>query len=61
MQMQKEAVEREQAIKKWAVSRIKDNYDDFDRLLTAKLAEINAKLAVGGGGGSVNANASSGN
>ena len=54
-------MEREQATKKWTVSRIKDNYDDFDRLLTAKLAEINARLAVGGGGGNINANPSSGN
>ncbi len=48
--MQKEALEREQAIKKWAVTRITANYDDFERLLGAKLAEINARLAVSGSG-----------
>ncbi len=52
--MQKEALEREQAIKKWAVTRITANYDDFERLLGAKLAEINARLAVGGSAGAGN-------
>ena len=52
--MQKEALEREQAIKKWAVTRITANYEDFERLLGAKLAEINARLAVGGNGGAGN-------
>lgn len=42
IQLQKEAVEREAAIKKWAVQRIRDNYDDFERLMTAKLGEIQA-------------------
>ena len=28
---------------------MKDNYDDFERLLGAKLGEINARLSVGDG------------
>lgn len=36
-------------MKKWTSSQIKSNYTDFERLLTAKLAEINAKLELGAG------------
>jgi hypothetical protein len=42
LQLQKEANERENALKKWAVQRMRDNYDDFERLLGAKLGEIKA-------------------
>ena len=44
LQLQKDAVEREQAIKKWSLQHMKDNYADFERLLGAKLAEILARV-----------------
>ena len=48
--MQKEANEREAALKKWAMKNMRDNYDDFERLMGAKLNEIKALIAVAGGG-----------
>jgi len=38
--LQKDAIEREQIIKKWATNTIKQNYEDFERLLNAKVNEI---------------------
>jgi hypothetical protein len=29
---------------------MRDNYDDFERLLSAKISELNAKIAVSSGG-----------
>ena len=48
--MQKEANEREAALKKWAMKNMRDNYEDFERLMGAKLNEIKALISVAGGG-----------
>ena len=39
---------------------MRDNYDDFERLLGAKIDQINAQIAVGGGAGAGVAAASGG-
>ena len=36
--------ELEGALKKWATSRMRENYEDFERLLTAKNAEVRALI-----------------
>lgn len=42
-------MERENALKKWAMKHIRDNYDDFERLMGAKLNEVKTLISVGGG------------
>ena len=59
--IQNQANEREAALKKWTMKNIRDNYDDFERLMGAKMNEVKALIAVGGGGsGAVGASAAGG-
>ena len=50
--LEKEAAEKEAKIKKWATNTIRQNYEDYERLLNAKLNEVKAQLASSGGDGS---------
>lgn len=42
-------IEKEQALKEWAMAQMKANYDDFERLLTAKNNELKALIAANKG------------
>lgn len=44
--------ERESSLKSWATTRITESYDDYSRLLDAKMNELKALIASSGGRGS---------